>query len=76
MGHDALLSEAGVRELGFEPAPSRSAGYDVAVVHAYHRAYEHSTGPPIAPLLVDARNALDRHAIESVGVRYLGSGGP
>jgi UDP-N-acetyl-D-mannosaminuronic acid dehydrogenase len=76
VGHDALLSEAGVRELGFEPAPEPFAGYDAVVVHAYHRAYASLDWPAIAPLLVDARNALDRQSIESLGVRYLGIGRP
>ena len=76
VGHDALLSEAGVRELGFEPATEPFTGYDVVVVHAYHRAYANLDWPAIAPLLVDARNAIDRTAIESLGVRYLGIGRP
>jgi UDP-N-acetyl-D-mannosaminuronic acid dehydrogenase len=75
-GHDALLSEAGVRELGFEPAPEPLSGYDVVVVHAHHRAYAGLNWRAIAPLLVDARNALDRTAVESAGVRYLGVGRP
>ena len=75
-GHDALLSEAGVRELGFTPAPEPLGGYDVAVVHAKHRAYESIRWRDIAPLLVDARNALDRAKIEAEGVRYLGIGRP
>lgn len=75
-GHDALLSEAGVRELGFEPAAEPLRGYDVAVLHANHRAYATLDWAAIAPLLVDARNALDRAAVESRGVRYLGIGRP
>lgn len=75
-GHDALLSPAGVRALGFEPAPEPLKGYDVAVVHAYHRAYRDLDWRAIATLLVDARNALDRQAIEAAGVRYLGIGRP
>ena len=75
-GHDALLSEAGVRELGFELAREPLAGYDVAVVHARHRAYNALNWREIAPLLVDARNAFDRAAIEAQGVRYVGIGRP
>lgn len=75
-GHDPLLSEEGVRSLGFEPAPAPLGGYDVAVVHAYHRAYQAIQWRPIAPLLLDARNALDRAAVEAEGVRYLGIGRP
>jgi UDP-N-acetyl-D-mannosaminuronic acid dehydrogenase len=75
-GHDALLSEAGVGELGFEPAPEPLTGYDVAVLHANHRAYAALDWPTIAPLLVDARNALDRTTVESRGVRNLGIGRP
>lgn len=76
VGHDALLTEAGVRELGFEPATEPFAGYDIVVVHAYHHAYASLNWRTIAPLLVDARNALDRTAIEALGVRYLGIGRP
>ena len=75
-GHDALLSEAGVRSLGFEPADEPLEGYDVAVVHAYHDAYRGFDWRRIAPLLLDARNALERAAVEAVGVRYMGIGRP
>lgn len=75
-GHDPLLSEAGVRSLGFTPAEEPLAGYDVAVVHAYHRDYAGLDWRSIAPLLVDARNAIDREAVEAQGVRYMGIGRP
>ena len=75
-GHDALLSEAGVRSLGFEPAGEPLEGYDVAVVHAYHDAYRGFDWRRIAPLLLDARNALERAAVEAAGVRYMGIGRP
>lgn len=75
-GHDALLSETGARELGFEPAAEPFSGYDVAVLHANHRAYAALDWAAIAPLLVDARNALDRASVEARGVRYLGVGRP
>ena len=74
-GHDSLLSEEGVRALGFEPA-QRLEGFDVAVVHAFHRQYESLDWRAVAPLIVDARNALDRAMIERSGVRYLGVGRP
>lgn len=75
-GHDALLSEAGVRSLGFEPAAEPLEGYDVAVVHAYHDAYHGCDWRRIAPLVLDARNAMDRAPLEAAGVRYLGIGRP
>ena len=75
-GHDALLGEAAVRELGFDPAGEPLRGYDVAVLHAKHRAYADLDWPAIAPLVVDARNALDRTVVESRGVRYVGIGRP
>lgn len=75
-GHDALLSETGVRELGFTPAHEPLSGYDVAVLHANHRAYADLDWAAIAPLLVDARNSLDRASVESRGVRYVGIGRP
>ena len=74
-GHDPLLSEAGVRELGFAPATSLQ-GFDVAVVHSYHRSYATLDWAALAPLIVDARNALDRSTIEAAGSRYLGVGRP
>ena len=74
-GHDALLSDAGVRALGFEPASSLE-GFDVVVVHSNHRQYAELDWRVIAPLVVDARNALDRNRVEAAGVRYLGVGRP
>ncbi|HEX6029951.1 MAG TPA: nucleotide sugar dehydrogenase [Tepidiformaceae bacterium] len=75
-GHDALLSDTGIRELGFMPAREPLTSYDVVVVHAYHQAYATLDWPAIAPLVVDARNALDRATVESHSVRYLGIGRP
>jgi len=75
-GHDALLTETGIRELGFESATEPLRGFDVAILHANHRAYAGLDWPKIAPLLVDARNALDREKVEAMGVRYLGIGRP
>lgn len=75
-GHDPLLSEAGVRSLGFEPASEPLTGYDAVVVHANHRQYRGFKWRDVAPLLVDARNALDRAAVEAQGVRYMGIGRP
>jgi UDP-N-acetyl-D-mannosaminuronic acid dehydrogenase len=75
-GHDPLLTEDGVRSLGFEPAGEPFEGYDVVIVHAYHRAYAETDWSRIAPLLFDARNALDRGQVEAQGVRYVGVGRP
>ncbi|MGE0570097.1 MAG: nucleotide sugar dehydrogenase [Dehalococcoidia bacterium] len=75
-GHDPLLSPAGIEALGFSPALSPEQGYDVAVVHANHRAYRDLEWSRVAPLIVDARNALDRSDIEGKGLRYLGIGRP
>ncbi len=74
-GHDPLLSEAGVRELGFEPADGLT-GFDIAVVHSNHRSYAGLDWRALAPIIVDARNALDRAAVERSGARYLGVGRP
>ncbi|MGE0601817.1 MAG: nucleotide sugar dehydrogenase [Dehalococcoidia bacterium] len=74
-GHDPLLSEAGLRELGFEPAEAL-AGFDIAVVHSNHKHYRAVDWAGLAPLVVDARNALDRAEIEAAGVNYLGVGRP
>jgi UDP-N-acetyl-D-mannosaminuronic acid dehydrogenase len=75
-GHDPLLSEAQVRRLGFEPASEPLRGYDVAIVHAYHHQYAALEWGSVAPLLLDARNALDRAAVEATATRYLGIGRP
>ena len=74
-GHDPLLNEAGVRELGFEPAGTLE-GFDIAVVHSNHRQYRGMDWARLAPLVIDARNALERADIEAAGVRYLGVGRP
>jgi UDP-N-acetyl-D-glucosamine dehydrogenase len=75
-GHDPLLSPEGIASLGFERAAEPLAGYDAAIVHSYHRAYAGLDWARIAPVVVDARNALDRAAVEAAGVRYLGVGRP
>ena len=75
-GHDPLLSHAGIVSLGFEPAAEPLSGYDVAVVHANHREYANLDWAAIAPLVLDARNALDREAVEVTGARYVGIGRP
>lgn len=75
-GHDPLLSEEGVAALGFRPSPSPESAYDVAVVHANHRSYAGLDWSRVAPVIVDARNALDRSRIEGLGLRYLGIGRP
>jgi len=75
-GHDPMLSADGVGSLGFEPAPEPLGGYDVAVMHAYHRAYAALDWAALAPVILDARNAVDRTAVEAAGVRYVGIGRP
>ncbi len=75
-GHDPLLTEAGVRAIGFEPAGEPLAGYDAAIVHANHREYAELDWAAIAPLIVDARNALERERIEGAGLAYMGVGRP
>ncbi len=75
-GHDPLLTAAGIRTLGFEPAPEPWGNYDVVVVHANHTVYRGLDWAAIAPVLLDARNALDRDAVERAGVRYIGIGRP
>jgi nucleotide sugar dehydrogenase len=74
-GHDPLLSEEGVRALGFEPAAALD-NFDLAVVHSNHRQYRDLAWAKLAPVVVDARNALDRSVIEAAGVTYLGVGRP
>ncbi len=75
-GHDPLLTPEGIRSLGFEPAREPLGGYDVAIVHAYHRPYAESDWASLAPVILDARNAVDRGAVEASGARYIGIGRP
>jgi len=75
-GHDPLLTPEGVASLGFQRAAEPLRGYDAAIVHSYHRAYAGLDWAQVAPVIVDARNALDRAAVEAAGVRYLGVGRP
>ncbi len=75
-GHDPLLSHDGIRALGFEPANEPLTGFDIAIVHANHRQYAALDWPRVAPLVLDARNAIDRAAIEASGTRYIGIGRP
>ncbi len=75
-GHDPLLSPEGIASLGFTVAPDPPHGYDAAIVHSFHRAYATLDWPQVAPLILDARNALDRTALEARGVRYVGIGRP
>jgi UDP-N-acetyl-D-mannosaminuronic acid dehydrogenase len=75
-GDDPLLTADGIRSLGFEPAPQPLGHYDLAVVHAFHRQYHDIDIASLAPVILDARNALDRATIEAAGARYIGIGRP
>lgn len=74
--HDALLSEDEVRRLGFRTAREPFGTYDAVVVHACHDAYRGLDWGRIAPILFDARNALDPAAVTATGAAYLGVGRP
>ena len=75
-GQDPLLSAAGIEALGFKSASEPLSGYDATILHANHREYAGLDWRSIAPIVLDARNALDRNLVESIGVRYLGVGRP
>jgi UDP-N-acetyl-D-mannosaminuronic acid dehydrogenase len=75
-GHDPLLTAEGVRSLGFEPASESGGRYDAVIVHALHRAYASWDWAALAPVVLDARNALDRDAVERSGALYVGIGRP
>jgi hypothetical protein len=66
----------GIRSLGDEPAPEPLGRYDLVVAHALHSAYADIAWAELAPVLLDARNAFSREAVEAAGVRYLGIGRP
>jgi UDP-N-acetyl-D-mannosaminuronic acid dehydrogenase len=75
-GHDPLLTTEGSRSLGFAPAVEPLGLYDAVVVHAHHKSYTGTDWARIAPVLLDARNAMDRDTVEAAGVRYMGIGRP
>ncbi len=74
-GHDPLLGSVRIAGLGFEEATSL-AGYDAAILHSNHAAYRDLDWRSLAPVVLDARNALDRRPLEAKGVRYVGVGRP
>ncbi len=74
--HDALLADEEVRRLGFRTAGEPFGRYDAIVVHAYHDAYRGLEWGRIAPLVLDARNALDPERVIETGAAYIGVGRP
>ena len=75
-GHDPLLTQDQIRSLGFAPASEPLESFDLVIVHAMHRDYDEIQWPRVAPVLLDARNAMDREALEASGIRYVGVGRP
>jgi len=75
--HDPLFSADEIRALGLEPAeafpPPR---VDAVIVQALHDAYGAIDWRAFAGCraVLDGRNALDRAAVETAGLRYLGVG--
>jgi nucleotide sugar dehydrogenase len=75
--HDPLFAPAEVRALGLEAAeelpPPR---LDAVVVQAWHSDYHGIDWRSLAGCraVLDGRNVLDRAAVESAGLRYLGMG--
>lgn len=76
LGNDPLLTPEGIASLGFEPVSLADGPFDAAIVHAYHRAYREMDWSRVAPIVLDARNALAWTAVEAGGVTYLGVGRP
>ncbi|GBD22538.1 UDP-N-acetyl-D-glucosamine 6-dehydrogenase [bacterium HR29] len=75
-GHDPLLDREAIEALGFDPAPEPPRGYDAAVVHALHAAYRDLEWGKVAPLVFDARNALEPAVVTAAGAAYIGVGRP
>ena len=75
-GHDPLLSGEGIASLGFTPSGPLAGDYDAVIVHSNHATYHETDWSTLAPVLLDARNALDRAVVEAQGVRYIGIGRP
>jgi len=76
--HDPFFSAAEIRALGLEPAMELppAGGVEAIIVQAWHTAYQSLDFASFrgCKALLDGRNALERSAVESSGLRYLGIG--
>lgn len=76
--HDPFFSAAEIRALGLEPATELppAGGVEAVIVQAWHTAYRNLDFASFrgCRALLDGRNALERSAVESSGLRYLGIG--
>jgi UDP-N-acetyl-D-mannosaminuronate dehydrogenase len=70
----AELARYGGEPVTLEPLPA----CDAVILHAYHDAYKSLDWRALAgkscKIVLDGRNSLDREAIESAGMRYIGIG--
>lgn len=73
MATDPLFSDSELKDFGFTPWDGTPVDAFVLVTdHAEYKQFAFSEYP--AAVVLDGRNALDGHAIESAGHRYRGTG--
>jgi nucleotide sugar dehydrogenase len=74
--HDPLYSAGEIRSHGLEPPPAFPIAADALAVQAWHAEYaalDLSAFPGLRAVL-DGRAALERAAVEAIGVKYVGIG--
>nr|BBH95699.1 nucleotide sugar dehydrogenase [Thermogemmatispora argillosa] len=77
LADDPLFSSAEIRAAGYTPfSPSRAAEVTAIILQAAHTAYRSFDFRPFTrcQVVLDGRLALQRSAIESLGMRYLAIG--
>jgi len=74
--HDPLYSAEEIRKAGLEPPPQWPAACDALVIQAWHAEYAALDLARFAGLraVLDARAAMDREAVISRGLVYVGIG--
>lgn len=74
--HDPLFTAEEIAALGLVPQASWPARADAVIVQAWHRQYQQIGYEAFREcgIVLDGRNTLPPHAIERLGVRYMGIG--
>jgi nucleotide sugar dehydrogenase len=74
--HDALYADDEIRAYGLTPAGALPLAVDAIIVQAWHDAYRELDlrGFAGCRAVLDGRNALERSAVESAGMSYVGIG--
>jgi nucleotide sugar dehydrogenase len=76
IAHDPLYSSDEIRSLGLEPVETLPTKVDAIIVQAWHVAYHGLDFGSFESCrgVLDGRNAIDRSAVESAGLAYVGIG--